>query len=114
MTLQDIRRHFETPVITTCTALGISYRPANTLEPSGDAYSEFVEARLQFGQMMEGIVGDRTKLEHTREDAIAVAHRYDRYVSQGPSIAGWARDNPWQVLGVAFCAGLIIGARPFQ
>ncbi len=66
MTLQDIRRHFETPVITTCSALGISYRPANTLEPSGDAYSEFVEARLQFGQMMEGIVGDCTKLEHIR------------------------------------------------
>ena len=57
MTLQDIRRHFETPVVDTCTALNIPYRPANTLEPNGDAYSEFVEARLQFGAMMEGIVG---------------------------------------------------------
>ena len=66
MNLQDIRRHFETPVVETCTALSIPYRPANTLEPNGDAYSEFIEARLQFGQMMEGIVGDCTNLENIR------------------------------------------------
>ena len=66
MSLQDIRRHFETPVVDTCTALAIPYRPANTLEPNGDAYSEFVEARLQFGAMMEGIVGDCTSLENIR------------------------------------------------
>ena len=66
MTLQDIRRHFETPVVDTCTALSIPYRPANTLEPNGDAYSEFVEARLQFGQMIENSVGNCVKLENIR------------------------------------------------
>ena len=66
MTLQDIRRHFETPVVETCTALSIPYRPANTLEPNGDAYSEFIEARLQFGQMMENNVGNCAKLENIR------------------------------------------------
>ena len=66
MTLQDIRRHFETPVVEVCQSLGITYRPANTLEPNGDAYSEFIEARLQFGQMMENSVGDCVKLENIR------------------------------------------------
>ena len=66
MSLQDIRRYFETPVVEVCQALDIVYRPANTLEPNGDAYSEFIEARLQFGQMTETSVGDCTKLENIR------------------------------------------------
>ncbi len=53
MTLQAIRRYFETPVVDTCTALNIQYRPANTLEPSGDADDEFITARLNYGTMTE-------------------------------------------------------------
>ena len=98
MTLQDIRRHFETPVVDTCTALSIPYRPANTLEPNGDAYSEFVEARLQFGQMMEGIVGDCTNLENIRGAFIIEYY--------GPKGRGPARAQ--EVMELLFCEMLAL------
>jgi len=98
MTLQDIRRHFETPVVDTCAALGIPYRPANTLEPNGDATSEFVEARLQFGQMMEGIVGDCTNLENVRGSFII------EYF--GPKGRGPARAQ--EVMELLFCEMLAL------
>ena len=89
-------------------------RVRNAIDGAQEGFDAIQEATREGVTLLQRAAAWRTKLEHTREDAIAVAHRYDRYVSQGPSIAGWARDNPWQVLGVAFCAGLIIGARPFQ
>ena len=98
MTLQDIRRHFETPVVATCTALGVPYRSANTLEPNGDAYSEFVEARLQFGQMMEGIVGDCTSLENIRGSFIIEYY--------GPKGRGPARAQ--EVMELLFCEMLAL------
>ena len=58
MSFQDIRRYLETPVIDVCASFNIPYRPANTLEPNGDAYSEFVESRLQFGEMSAPVVSD--------------------------------------------------------
>ena len=93
MTLQAIRRHFETPVVDTCTALGIPYRPANTLEPNGDAYSEFIEARLQFGQMMEANIGDCTNLENIRGSFIIEYY--------GPKGRGPARAQ--EVMELLFC-----------
>ena len=53
MIFQDIRRHFEQPVVDVCADLGIEYRPENTLEPGGDAASEFMLSRIQFGAMTE-------------------------------------------------------------
>ena len=93
MTLQDTRRHFETPVVTTCQALSIPYRPANTLEPNGDAYSEFVQARLQFGAMTEDVVGDCTDLENIRGSFII------EYF--GPKGRGPARAQ--EVMELIFC-----------
>jgi hypothetical protein len=93
MTLQDTRRHFETPVVNTCAALGIPYRAANTLEPNGDAYSEFVQARLQFGSMTEDVVGDCTDLENIRGSFII------EYF--GPKGRGPARAQ--EVMELLFC-----------
>ena len=98
MSLQDIRRYFETPVVDTCTALGIPYRPANTLEPNGDAYSEFVEARLQFGQMMEANVGDCNSLENIRGAFIIEYY--------GPKGRGPARAQ--EVMELLFCEMLAL------
>ena len=53
MNFQDIRKHFEEPVVAVCTAQGIEYRPENTLEPGQDAAGEFLLSRLQFGGMIE-------------------------------------------------------------
>lgn len=66
MKFQDIRRHFETPVIDCCNLLRIQYRAENTLEPIGDALTEFVVARLQFGEMSENIIGDCPDPENIR------------------------------------------------
>jgi hypothetical protein len=52
-TYQEIRAHFEQPVVDVCADLGIEYRPENTLEPGGDAASEFLLSRIQFGTMTE-------------------------------------------------------------
>lgn len=93
MTLQDIRRHFETPVVNTCGALNIPYRSANTLEPNGDAYSEFVRARLQFGQMMEADIGDCPSLENIRGSFIIEYY--------GPKGRGPARAQ--EVMELLFC-----------
>ena len=98
MTLQDIRRHFETPVVDVCESLGITYRPANTLEPNGDAYSEFIEARLQFGQMMENSVGDCVKLENIRGSFIIEYY--------GPKGRGPARAQ--EVMELLFCEMLTL------
>ena len=98
MTLQAIRRHFETPVVDTCTALGIPYRPANTLEPNGDAYSEFIEARLQFGQMTEANIGDCTSLENIRGSFVIEYY--------GPKGRGPARAQ--EVMELLFCEMLAL------
>lgn len=98
MTFQGIRRYFETPVVETCTALGIPYRPANTLEPNGDAYSEFVEARLQFGAMVEGIVGDCANLENIRGSFVIEYY--------GPKGRGPARSQ--EVMELLFCEMLAL------
>ena len=66
MKFQDIRRHFEIPVVDCCTLFGIQYRPENTLDPTGDAASEYVVARLQFGRMSEEVVGNCAELENIR------------------------------------------------
>lgn len=98
MTLQAIRRHFETPVVNTCTALGIHYRAANTLEPNGDAYSEFVEARLQFGQMMESDIGNCPGLENIRGSFIIEYY--------GPKGRGPARAQ--EIMELLFCEMLAL------
>ena len=98
MTLQAIRRHFETPVVKTCSALGIHYRAANTLEPNGDAYSEFVEARLQFGQMMESDIGDCPGLENIRGSFII---EYYAPKGRGPARAQ-------EVMELLFCEMLAL------
>lgn len=53
MTLQNIRRFYEEPVIAAATALGIPVRAENQLDSSGDAASEFLVTRLTFGRMSE-------------------------------------------------------------
>lgn len=93
MTLQDIRRHFEKPVVDVCQSLGITYRPANTLEPNGDAYSEFIEARLQFGAMTGDVVGDCPSLENIRGTFIIEYY--------GPKGRGPARAQ--EVMELLFC-----------
>ena len=93
MTLQDIRRHFEKPVVDVCQSLGITYRPANTLEPNGDAYSEFIEARLQFGSMTGDVVGDCPSLENIRGAFIIEYY--------GPKGRGPARAQ--EVMELIFC-----------
>ena len=98
MSIQAIRRYFETPVVDTCTALGITYRPANTLEPNGDAYSEFIEARLQFGQMMEANIGDCASLENIRGSFIIEYY--------GPKGRGPARAQ--EVMELLFCEMLAL------
>ena len=98
MSLQAIRRYFETPVVDTCTALGIPYRPANTLEPNGDAYSEFIEARLQFGQMTEANIGDCTSLENIRGSFVIEYY--------GPKGRGPARAQ--EVMELLFCEMLAL------
>lgn len=49
MTYQAIRRFYEEPVETTATALSIPLRYANQLEAGGDAYTEYLTARLNLG-----------------------------------------------------------------
>ena len=98
MTLQDIRHYFENPVVDTCTALGITYRPANTLEPNGDAYSEFIQARLQFGPMMEANIGNCPGLENIR--GLFVIEYY------GPKGRGPARAQT--VMELLFCEMLAL------
>ena len=93
MTLQTIRRYFETPVVTACTDLGIQYRAENTLEPNGDAYSEYVLSRLQFGNMTEDIVGDCPQLENIRGSFIIEYY--------GPKGRGPARAQ--EVMELLFC-----------
>ena len=93
MTLQVIRRYFEAPVVQACTDLGIQYRAENTLEPSGDAYSEYVLSRLQFGNMTEDIVGDCPQLENIRGSFIV------EYF--GPKGRGPARAQ--EVMELIFC-----------
>ena len=63
---QDVRRYFESPVVDCCNLLRVPYRPENTLDPRGDAASEFVVARLQFGEMSENVVGECPTLENIR------------------------------------------------
>lgn len=53
MTLQHIRRYYEKPVFDWCAANSVELRAANMLEPGGDAASEFVVMRFNFGQMTE-------------------------------------------------------------
>ena len=98
MSLQSIRGHFEAPIIDICTGLGIPYRAANTLEPNGDAYSEFVEARLQFGPMTEDAIGDCANLEHVRGAFIVEYY--------GPKGRGPARAQ--QVMELVLCVMLAL------
>jgi hypothetical protein len=49
MTYQAIRRFYEQPVETVAAALGIPVRYDNQLESGGDAYSEYITARLNPG-----------------------------------------------------------------
>jgi hypothetical protein len=53
MSLQAVRRYYEAPVEAAMQALGIPIRYENQLDPSGDASDEFIEMRLNFGQMTE-------------------------------------------------------------
>ena len=53
MSLQDIRKYYEYPVIDCCNLQGVEFRAENTLEPGGDAVHKFCLARLQFGEMAE-------------------------------------------------------------
>ena len=53
MTLQHIRRYYEQPVVDWCADNSVELRVDNMLEPGGDAASEFVVTRLNFGQMTE-------------------------------------------------------------
>ena len=98
MTLQTIRRYFETPVVQCCTDLGIDYRAENTLEPNGDALSEFVLARLQFGNMTEDILGDCPQLENIRGSFVI------EYF--GPKGRGPARSQ--EVMECLFCEMLAL------
>ena len=53
MTLQHIRRYYEQPVVDWCADNNVELRVDNMLEPGGDAASEFVVTRLNFGLMTE-------------------------------------------------------------
>ena len=53
MTLQHIRYYYEKPVVDWCTDNTVELRVDNMLEPGGDAASEFVVSRFNFGQMTE-------------------------------------------------------------
>lgn len=53
MTLQNIRRYYEEPVITYATDNGIEIRVDNQNVPTGDASAEFIVTRLNFGTMTE-------------------------------------------------------------
>ena len=53
MTLQHIRRYYEQPIVDWCADNGVELRVDNMLEPGGDAASEFVVTRLNFGEMTE-------------------------------------------------------------
>lgn len=94
MKFQDIRRHFETPVIDCCNSFGIQYRPENTLDPTGDAASEYVLARLQFGRMSEEVVGDCAEPENIR--GVFIVEYF------GPKGIGPARAQ--EVMECIFCA----------
>ena len=94
MNFQDIRRHFELPVINCCNLLRVQYRAENTLEPIGDAKSEFVTARLQFGEMSEDTIGDCPEPENIRGAFVV-----DYY---GPKGQGPARAQ--EVMECFFCA----------
>lgn len=56
MTLQSIRRYYEEPVELVAAALNIPMRYPNQLESGGDAYTEYMTTRLQFGNMVEPTV----------------------------------------------------------
>ena len=84
MNFQDIRRHFELPVTDCCNLKRVQYRAENTLEPIGDAKSEFVTARLQFGEMSENTVGDCPEPENIRGAFIV---EYYGPKGQGPARA---------------------------
>ena len=108
MTLQDIRRHFEKPVVDVCQSLGITYRPANTLEPNGDAYSEFIEARLQFGAM----TGDVARGRHGDErDAREYETKED--IDKDFIRRSLATHEAYSVLA-RVCIGHSIGRRPVE
>ena len=69
MTLQHIRRYYEQPIVDWCATNSVELRVDNMLEPGGDAASEFVVTRLNFGQMTEPslwCVGERPRLPHRR------------------------------------------------
>lgn len=53
MTLQHIRRYYEQPIVDWCADNNVELRVDNMLEPGGDAASEFVVTRLNFGLMTE-------------------------------------------------------------
>lgn len=53
MTLQHIRRYYEQPIVDWCADNSVELRVDNMLEPGGDAASEFVVTRLNFGVMTE-------------------------------------------------------------
>ena len=53
MTLQHIRRYYEQPIVDWCADNSVELRVDNMLEPGGDAASEFVVTRLNFGEMTE-------------------------------------------------------------
>ena len=56
MTYQAIRRYYEEPVEAVAAALSIPMRYANQLESGGDAYTEYITARLQFGNMVQSTI----------------------------------------------------------
>ena len=53
MSLQDIRKYYEQPVIDCCNLSNVEFRAENTLKPGGDATHKFCLARLQFTSMAE-------------------------------------------------------------
>lgn len=53
MSLQNIRYYYEKPVVDWCADNSVELRVDNMLEPGGDAASEFVVSRFNFGEMTE-------------------------------------------------------------